>query len=72
MLSMRARKSMDDLGFILLYNGRLVNIYDLENEGYFENQILDNIIENINIYSNTLHQEIYDNYVEELKRRITC
>lgn len=72
MLSMRARKSMDDLGFILSYNGRLVNIYDLENEGYFENQILDNIIENINIYSNTLHQEIYDNYVEELKRRITC
>lgn len=72
MLSMRARKSMDDLGFILLYNCRLVNIYDLENEGYFENQILDNIIENINIYSNTLHQEIYDNYVEELKRRITC
>ena len=72
MLSKRAKKSMDDLGFILLYNGRLVNIYDLENEGYFENQILDNIIENINIYSNTLHQEIYDNYVEELKRRITC
>lgn len=72
MLSKRAKKSMDELGFILLYNGRLVNIYDLENEGYFENQILDNIIENINIYSNTLHQEIYDNYVEELKRRITC
>lgn len=44
MLSMRARKSMDDLGFIILDNGRLYNIYDLENEGYFENQILDSII----------------------------
>lgn len=68
MLSMRARKSMDDLGFIILDNGRLYNIYDLENEGYFENQILDNIIEHINIHSNTLHQEIYDKYAEELKK----
>lgn len=45
MLSKRAKKSMDELGFIILDNGRLYNIYDLEKEGYFNSEILDRAIE---------------------------
>ena len=68
MLSKRAKKSMDQLGFIILDNGRLYNIYDLEKEGYFNSEILDRAIEKMNVNANALNQEIYDIYVEELKK----